>query len=159
RWRRLDESLRAIRAMLTEGSEPFEGEFYSTAEVRLEPPPAQAKVPFWIGSWGSPAGLRRVARHGDGWLASAYNTTPEKVGEDRERLRGMLSREGRHAEAFPAVVGTAWMYVTEDRSRAEAMLRDVMSPLLRRPVEQLETLSLPIGSAELCAERLAAFEA
>jgi len=33
-------------------------------------------VPLWIGSWGSAAGLRRVARLGDGWLASAYNTTP-----------------------------------------------------------------------------------
>src|SRR6266487_4019939 len=44
--------------------------------------------PIWIGSWGSDAGLRRVARLGDGWLASAYNTTPELFTEARARLEG-----------------------------------------------------------------------
>jgi hypothetical protein len=40
----------------------------------LEPKPLQEPTPpIWICSWGSDAGLRRVARFGDGWLASAYN--------------------------------------------------------------------------------------
>src|SRR5262249_35676473 len=42
--------------------------------------------PIWIGSWGSDAGLRRVARLADGWLASAYNTTPELFAGARARL-------------------------------------------------------------------------
>jgi alkanesulfonate monooxygenase SsuD/methylene tetrahydromethanopterin reductase-like flavin-dependent oxidoreductase (luciferase family) len=159
RWPRFEEALRAMRAMLTDGSSPFHGEFYTTADVRLEPPPAQAHVPFWVGSWGSAAGLRRVARHGDGWLASAYNTTPEEFGAGFDRLRRHLGARGRDAERFPAVVGTAWMYVTEDRGRADAVLREVLSPLLGRPIEQLDTLSLPVGPAEVCAERLAAFGA
>jgi hypothetical protein len=37
------------------------------------------------------------------------------------------------------------------------MLADVLAPLLNRPVEVLRSLSLPIGPAEVCAERLAAF--
>jgi alkanesulfonate monooxygenase SsuD/methylene tetrahydromethanopterin reductase-like flavin-dependent oxidoreductase (luciferase family) len=37
------------------------------------------------------------------------------------------------------------------------MLADVLAPLLNRPVEELRSLSLPIGPAEVCAERIAAF--
>ena len=44
----------------------------------LTPGPVQPSgVPLWVGSWGSDDGLARVARLGDGWLASAYKTTPE----------------------------------------------------------------------------------
>ena len=37
------------------------------------------------------------------------------------------------------------------------MLADVLAPMLGRPVGALRALSLPIGPAETCAERLAAF--
>jgi hypothetical protein len=37
------------------------------------------------------------------------------------------------------------------------MLTDVLSPLLNRPVESLR--GLPIGPAEVCAQRLGAFAA
>src|SRR5215204_453438 len=72
RWKRLEEAVRALRALwLREGS-PFKGEFYSTEGVVLEPYPAQRpSPPIWVGSWGSEAGLRRTARLGDCWLASA----------------------------------------------------------------------------------------
>ena len=77
RWQRFDETLPLIKAMLqpaTAGSGTSE---CAPAESLL-PPPRQARgIPVWIGSWGSRAGMRRVARAGDGWLASAYNTTPE----------------------------------------------------------------------------------
>jgi alkanesulfonate monooxygenase SsuD/methylene tetrahydromethanopterin reductase-like flavin-dependent oxidoreductase (luciferase family) len=35
----------------------------------LPVPRPAGTVPLWVGSWGSAAGLRRVARLGDGWLA------------------------------------------------------------------------------------------
>ena len=121
----------------------------STARgVRLEPRPAQRSgPPIWVASWGSPPGLRRVARLGDGWLASAYNTTPERFG----------ACLGRLDESFPNALATAWMYVTEDAAEAERMLADVLAPMVNRPLEELRELSLPIGPAEVCAERLADF--
>jgi alkanesulfonate monooxygenase SsuD/methylene tetrahydromethanopterin reductase-like flavin-dependent oxidoreductase (luciferase family) len=71
RWSRLDESVRVLRSQLKGSAPPFEGRFYNTAE-ELEPRPNRPNgPPIWIGSWGSEAGLRRVARLGDGWLASA----------------------------------------------------------------------------------------
>jgi len=39
------------------------------------------------------------------------------------------------------------------------MLGNVLAPMLKRPVEALRDLALPIGSAELCAERLSAYAA
>jgi alkanesulfonate monooxygenase SsuD/methylene tetrahydromethanopterin reductase-like flavin-dependent oxidoreductase (luciferase family) len=49
------------------------------------------------------------------------------------------------------------MYVTDSAADADRILADVLAPTVQRPVEELRELSLPIGSAEVCAERLAAF--
>jgi alkanesulfonate monooxygenase SsuD/methylene tetrahydromethanopterin reductase-like flavin-dependent oxidoreductase (luciferase family) len=158
RWRRFDEAVQVLRALLERDSKGFEGEFYSTRDVFLEPGPAQQPgPPIWVASWGSAAGLRRVARYGDGWLASAYNTTPERFGEGLDRLHHALQPVGKTAESFPNALATAWLYITEDGTRAERMLTDVLAPMLNRPAETLRSLSLPIGPAELCAERLVAY--
>jgi alkanesulfonate monooxygenase SsuD/methylene tetrahydromethanopterin reductase-like flavin-dependent oxidoreductase (luciferase family) len=126
--------------------------------VVLEPRPAQRPgPPIWVASWGSPPGLRRVARFGDGWLASAYNTTPDRLRTGLDRLAGALGAEGKEAAPFPNGLATTWLHVTDDRGEAERMLVDVLAPMLGRPVEALRSLSLPIGPAETCAERLAAF--
>ena len=102
RWRRFDEAVQALRALLERDPKGFEGEFYSTRDVFLEPGPAQQPAPaIWVASWGSAAGLRRVARYGDGWLASAYNTTPERFGEGLNRLDEALQTVGRTAQSFP----------------------------------------------------------
>src|SRR5882724_3511423 len=77
RWQRFDEALQLIKAMLqpaTAGSGASDG---APAQSLLPPPRQSRGIPVWIGSWGSRPGMRRVARAGDGWLASAYNTTPE----------------------------------------------------------------------------------
>jgi alkanesulfonate monooxygenase SsuD/methylene tetrahydromethanopterin reductase-like flavin-dependent oxidoreductase (luciferase family) len=77
RWPRFDEAVGAIRSAWSTDPGPFPGRFYRSDGPALQPKPAQAGgPPIWIGSWGSEAGLRRVARLADGWLASAYSTTP-----------------------------------------------------------------------------------
>jgi probable F420-dependent oxidoreductase len=158
RWRRFDEAIQALRALLRCDPDGFDGEFHSIRGVVLEPRCVQRPgPPIWIASWGSPAGLRRVARLGDGWIASAYNTTPARFGDDLARLADALRLAGRAPEPFPAAIATTWLHVTEDPTRAERMLADVLAPMLDRPVEELRGLPLPIGPAEVCAERLAAF--
>ena len=158
RWRRFDEAVQALRALLERDPNGFEGDFYSTRDVLLEPGPAQQPgPPIWMASWGSVAGLRRVARYGDGWLASAYNTTPKRFGEGLDRLDDALRPTGRTGQSFPNALATAWLYITEDRGLADRMLTDVLAPMLNRPAEALLSLSLPIGPAELCAERIVAY--
>ena len=159
RWQRFDEAIRALRSLLGDQAESFVGRFYSTQDVALEPAPSSpAGPPIWVASWGSPAGLRRVARLGDGWLASGYNTTPSGFAKHLARLHGGLEAAGRDRTAFPNAIVTMWLYVSESRRDAERMLRDVLAPLLDRPVEVLRDLALPIGSAAQCAERISAFQ-
>ena len=95
----------------------------------LEPGPVRpGGIPLWLASWGSPAGLRRVARLGDGWLASAYHTDPERFAADRALLAESLRRPGRHD--LPAALATMWTCVTEDRAEADRVVRDVLAPML-----------------------------
>ena len=157
RWRRFDEAVQVLRVLLHGDSAGFEGEFYTTRGVVLEPRPVQRPgPPIWIASWGSPAGLRRVARLGDGWLASAYNTTPDRFREGLDRLAGELRRVGRPPESFPSAIATTWLHVTEDRAAAERVLAEVLAPMLHRPAEALRSAPLLVGPAELCAALVAA---
>jgi alkanesulfonate monooxygenase SsuD/methylene tetrahydromethanopterin reductase-like flavin-dependent oxidoreductase (luciferase family) len=158
RWRRFDEALRVLRLLLHgDDGAGFEGRFYSTRGVRLEPRPVQDPgPPIWVASWGSPVGLRRVARLGEGWLASAYNTTPDSFRGGLERLAEELRRVGKAPESFPSAVATTWLHITEDKDEAERTLGQVLAPMLHRPAEALRSAPLLIGPAEVCAERLAA---
>ena len=157
RWPRFDESISALRALWRPDSAPFVGRFYSTEGVALEPWPAQPSgPPIWVGSWGSDAGLRRVARLADGWLASAYNTTPELFGKAWTTLRSMLSDHHKDADIFPNALATMWCYITDDRAEAERVLRERVVPTVHRPEEMLRE-RLPIGPPELFAEKLRAF--
>ena len=157
RWKRLDEAVQALRAYWRADDVAFEGAYYSTAGFTLAPTPAQRPgPPIWIGSWGSAAGLRRVARLADGWLASGYNTTPELFAQAWLNVQAEVTARGRDVAQFQNGIATMWCYVAEDRARADAVLADVLAPMLDRPAEQLRAI-LPIGSAEECAERLLAY--
>ena len=159
RWKRLDEAVQTLRALWQGEGPPFRGEFYSTEGITLEPYPAQRPgPPVWIGSWGSEAGLRRVVRLGDGWLASAYNTTPEAFAAARRRLAEHLHAVGKDPSRFPNAIATMFFYVTEDRATAERIIKDVLSPTLNRPEEELRRRLL-VGPAQECAEKLAAYQA
>ena len=158
RWARLDEAIRTLRVLWGTDPEPFAGQFYSTAGIGLRPRPAQAGgPPIWIGSWGSEAGLRRVARLGDGWLASAYNTTPALFGEALTRLNGYLADHGKNPETFPNALATMWFYITENPSEADHIFRHRVLPAINRPGNLLRE-RLPIGSAGAVADLLAAFK-
>ncbi len=152
RWARFDEAVRVLRVLLGKEPEPFHGRFYDSDTMdRLitsgDPPP------LWIASWGSSSGLRRAAELGDGWLASAYNTSPDAFGRTLDRL----AAAGRPAVTFPNALATTWLHVTDRPADADDVIDRVLAPLLNRPSEELRTRGLPIGSAEQCAERLAAY--
>jgi alkanesulfonate monooxygenase SsuD/methylene tetrahydromethanopterin reductase-like flavin-dependent oxidoreductase (luciferase family) len=157
RWQRFDEVIQALRALWRPDGEPFIGRFYSTDGINLAPRPAQPDgPPIWVGSWGSDAGLRRVARLADGWLASAYNTTPELFDTAWRNLRGRLADHGKDPDTFPNALATMWCYITDDHDEAERILHERVVPTIHRPEEVLRE-RLPIGPPELFAARLSAF--
>lgn len=157
RWQRFEESIAVLRALWRPGSAPFVGRFYSTEGLSLLPAPVQPDgPPIWVGSWGSDVGLRRVARLGDGWLASAYNTTPELFSQAWQTLRSKLADHGKTVDSFPNALATMWCYITDDRAEADRILEQRVIPVVHRPEEVLRE-RLPIGPAELFAEKLVAF--
>ena len=159
RWKRFDEAIRVLRALWSDDGVSFTGRFYSTAGIDLEPKPLQRPTPpIWIGSWGSDAGLRRVARLGDGWLASAYNTLPDQFAAALAKLKDQLKIRGKDPASFPNALVTMFMYVTESKSAAERVLSQTLVTFLHRPVEQLRERLL-VGTPEACAEKLAAYRA
>jgi len=158
RWKRLDEAIQVLRALWDRDAAPFEGSFYHTEGIVLEPFPARKSgPPIWVGSWGSKAGLQRVARLADGWLASGYNTTPELFAMNRGQLDEFLGAEGKDPASFPNALASMWLYITEDEREAERMLSEVLAPALNRPIAELRQ-RLPIGSARDCAQKLAAYQ-
>ena len=125
---------------------PFEERwprFDAAVDVLREELAGPDPVPIWIGSWGSAAGLRRVARQGDGWLASAYNTGPERFGTALATLEPGL----------PHALVTMWTWVTERPEEARRVLHDVVGPMLGRDPELLAD-QLCVGPAGHCAELL-----
>ena len=133
RWKRFEDAVKTLRDLLG-------------PESPLAPRPRQpGGIPLWIGSWGSDAGLRRVARLADGWLASAYNTTPDGFAAARAKL----------PERFPSALATMWTWITESRAEADRMLDGLAARLRREPEELREQVS--VGSAEHCAELLSRY--
>ena len=160
RWKRFDEAIATLRALLEGKPGPGRAHYYRIAlgcRTRAGSS-TRARIPLWIGSWGSNAGLRRVARAGDGWLASAYNTTPDRFAEARERLARELEGRGRDAEGFPNALATMWTWVAKDRAEGDRVLSDVLAPLLNRDPDELRG-QLCIGPAEHCAALLSDYAA
>lgn len=156
RWKRFEESVVILRALLR-GELPSEAGYFSLPEEKLAPRPYREDgIPIWIGSWGSDAGLARVSRIADGWLASAYNTTPDQFAAARKALAQKLGQRGRTADGFPNALVTMWTWVSEDRAEADHMLNDVLAPLLRRDAKELRD-QVCVGSAEHCAELLSRY--
>jgi alkanesulfonate monooxygenase SsuD/methylene tetrahydromethanopterin reductase-like flavin-dependent oxidoreductase (luciferase family) len=157
RWARFDEATAILRALLRDDPPPETSSHYALPDSRLAPAPRRhGGIPLWIGSWGSKAGLRRVARLGDGWLASAYNTTPEGFAAARESLSEELLARGREPDRFPNALVTMWTWITPDAREADRVLRDVLAPLLGRDPDPLRD-QLCIGPAEKCAELLSRY--
>jgi alkanesulfonate monooxygenase SsuD/methylene tetrahydromethanopterin reductase-like flavin-dependent oxidoreductase (luciferase family) len=157
RWPRFDEAVAILRSLLRGDPSPQTRHHYPLPDAQLAPAPRrQGGIPLWIGSWGSKAGLRRVARLGDGWLASAYNTSPEGFGAAKQSLSEQLRAHGKDPDRFPNALATMWTWITEDAHDADRVVRETLAPMLRRDPRGLLD-QLCIGPAEKCAELLSRY--
>ena len=158
RWKRFDESLALLRGLLKPEPLPEDVRYYRVpSDIELAPSPGRAGgIPLWVGSWGSKAGLDRVAKWGDGWLASAYNTAPERFSAARVALTRALEDRGRDADGFPNALATMWTWVSNDRAERNRMLAGVLAPLLNRDPDELGR-QVCVGPVEHCAELLSRY--
>lgn len=159
RWQRLDQCVAAMRGIWQRDDAPREAGPYAFSSVNMRPRPIQPNgPPIWIGSWGSPVGLRRVARTGDGWLASAYNTTPEKFAQDWRALTAMLRTYGKEPKGFSNALVTMFSFVTDDPKEFDRAVQKKLAPAVGRTPDELAGRLL-MGTAEECAHRVRAYEA
>jgi len=157
RWERFDEAVAILRSLLRDEPPPQTRRHFALPDLPLAPAPRRpGGVPVWIGSWGSAAGLRRVARLGDGWLASAYNTTPDGFSAAKRSLSEQLDACGKDPDRFPNALATMWTWISEDARDTDRVLREVLAPMLRRDPDLLSD-QLCVGPAAHCAELLARY--
>ena len=113
RGKRMDESIKLIRAYWSDEEVNFQGEFYTANAMAMEPKsPQGSKLPIWIGGT-SKAALRRVAELGDGWLATAI--------EDVDVAKSFIQRIHEHAESIgrdPKEIGMQMMLDVPPRDDA-----------------------------------------
>ena len=143
------------RALWRRDDEPFVGRFYSTEGIDLRPAPARPDgPPIWIGSWGSHAGLRRTTRLGDGWLASAYNTTPDGFCRCVVAAPGLPRRTRQRSGAFPQRTRDDVVLHHGEPLEADEIVRTRLVPTINRPEEVLRE-RLPVGPADAFAQNRA----
>jgi probable F420-dependent oxidoreductase len=101
RGQRTDEYLGVLRSLWEDDVSSYDGELVSLPACRQFPKPVQRPVPVHVGG-ESDAALRRVARHGHGWMP--FNCRPEDLDPLVERLDGRLAEEGRRRDEIEITV-------------------------------------------------------
>jgi probable F420-dependent oxidoreductase len=110
RGARTDEYLTAMKALWQDEVSEYHGQHYDLPPCRLYPKPVQTPhPPIHIGG-ESPAALRRVARHGQGWYT--FNRLPHELAEPLGRLDGLLEAEGRSRSDIELTVCPYFQAVT-----------------------------------------------
>ena len=88
-----DEAIEIFKAVCAGGEVGYQGETYAFDPIYANPGSIQRPhPPVMIGGLTNPA-LRRVARHGTGWLA--VMAAPEKLTERLAKLRALMAEAGR----------------------------------------------------------------
>jgi alkanesulfonate monooxygenase SsuD/methylene tetrahydromethanopterin reductase-like flavin-dependent oxidoreductase (luciferase family) len=136
RRKMLEDGVVALRALLTNTGVSHEGPYYPFRGVTVTPRCIQRPCPpIWLSSWGSPTGMRRVARLGDGWVASAWHSTPEQFHSALRALNGALVEQGKDPKNFPNAVDTVFLYADPDRARARRIAVPVVERAMRAPFD------------------------
>jgi probable F420-dependent oxidoreductase len=95
-----DECMRVLRAMWTQETASFAGQYTSFHDMQVSPLPVQQHLPIWVGGI-SPRARRRAAELGDGWHAT--NLTPEAMAEGVHHLKQLWTKHGRAGEPVISV--------------------------------------------------------
>jgi probable F420-dependent oxidoreductase len=98
RWKRLRETVEALRLLWTKSEASYQGEIVRFPAVRCDPKPIQrGGPPILLGAHG-PKGRERVARTYDGWCPVA--TKPETFKRDVAELRKLATDRGRNPDSL-----------------------------------------------------------
>ncbi len=145
RGRRTDESLVALRALLSGEAVSHECEFFAFEEAKILPAPTPP-VPIVIGG-RSDAAVRRAGRLGDGWLGVWCSS--RRFADVIEQVEA----EGAEREVAWRHGLQVWVGIDADRETARERLAKRMSGFYHVPYERFEKYS-PYGAPAEIAEFL-----
>ncbi|MED5463220.1 MAG: LLM class F420-dependent oxidoreductase [Myxococcota bacterium] len=109
RGARFNDYLVAVKKVWSGETVEHQSEFLNWSGFKSYPLPVQKPHPPLIIGGTSPAALRRVVRHGDGWFAPSRNL--EELSEMCGALREVASREGRDYQSLQ--ISAMWGGVQE----------------------------------------------
>ena len=114
RGKRTDEMLELFRALWQPGWTEFDGEFYQTPRLEMEPTPPH--IPIYVGGLSDIA-LRRAARN-DGWIGDLITT--DRAIAAAQRLRELRGESGLSMDDFTILTPLTDAFTIADYERAEA---------------------------------------
>ncbi|MGA9874740.1 MAG: LLM class flavin-dependent oxidoreductase [Solirubrobacteraceae bacterium] len=121
---RFNEALALMKICWTEGEIDFEGRFWNVHGAAMEPKPVQKPYPpVWFGG-SAEAGMRRAARHGDGFMGAGSQTTA-RFAEQVALVKEELAVQNRDVERF-RFGKRLYIHVEDDPARARERLEDAL---------------------------------
>ena len=121
---RFNEALALMKACWTEPEIDFDGRWWKLQGASMEPKPVQKPhPPVWFGG-SVPAGMRRAARHGDGFMG-AGSQTPAQFAEQVKVVREELNALGRDPGKF-RIGKRLYVHVDDDAARGRQKLDDAL---------------------------------
>jgi len=121
---RFNEALALMKACWTESEIDFDGQWWKLQGATMEPKPVQKPhPPVWFGG-SAPAGMRRAARHGDGFMG-AGSQTPDQFAEQVKVVREELRAQARDPDTFQ-IGKRVYVHVDDDAARAQQLLEDAL---------------------------------
>ena len=114
RGKRTDEMLELMKELWKPGWTEFDGEFYQTPRLEMEPTPPP--IAIYVGGLSDIA-LRRAARH-DGWIGDLINT--DQAIERVDKLRGLRAEKGLSMDDFVVITPLTDAFTPEHYDRARA---------------------------------------
>ena len=97
RGRLMDETMEAVRLLLTDHTASYSGEYIAFDDVEMYPKPVQDPFPIYSAG-NADASIRRAAQYGQGWLPAGIG--PDTIRAGRARLAEYAARFGREDEEF-----------------------------------------------------------
>ena len=119
RW--LEEAVQIMRGML-HGEQPSGSRFYSSQQVRNDPPPVQERLPILVGGGGVKKTLRIVARYADACnVGGGFDSVKRKD----EILRRHCEEVGRDESEIERTAAMGPCIIRDDADEARRVLAEI----------------------------------
>jgi probable F420-dependent oxidoreductase len=121
---RFNEALALMKSCWTDAQIDFDGRWWKLHGAMMEPKPVQKPhPPIWFGG-SAPAGMRRAARHGDGFMGAGSQTTA-RFAEQVAIVKEELAVQNRDPERF-RFGKRVYVHVDDDPATARTRLEDAL---------------------------------